>query len=214
MIAIGDQAFSGRGVLHLSQLEEIAVNTGRFSRSSYRRLLMAAGLLACAGAAHAQKDQAAPVKDFEARVSSYVQLEKTQSSPHKATDSPAKLADQHEQASAKMRTARPAARQGDIFTTEITAYFRRQLASTLNGPDGAKIKASLRHAEPVKKITLRVNEKYPQHIPLQSTPPTLLLNLPRLPKELQYRIVGNDLVLYDSNSDLVVDYIENALPGS
>jgi hypothetical protein len=189
------------------------VNTGAFSRSTYRRLLMTAGLLACAGAAHAQRDQAPAVKDFEARVSSYVQLEKNQSSPHKATDSPAKLADQHEHAAAKMRAARPSAKPGDIFAPDIAAYIRRQLASTLNGPDGAKIKASLRHAEPVKKITLHVNERYPQHIPLQSTPPTLLLNLPQLPKQLQYRIVGNDLVLYDSNSDLVVDFIENAVPG-
>lgn len=175
---------------------------------------MTASLLACAGAAPAQKNQAPAVKDFEARVSSYVQLEKSQSSPHKATDSPAKLADQHEQAAAKIQAARPAAKQGDIFTAEIAAYFRRQLASTLNGPDGLKIKASLRHAEPVKKISLRVNERYPQKVPLQSTPPTLLLNLPQLPKQLQYRIVGNDLVLYDSNSDLVVDFIENALQGS
>jgi hypothetical protein len=190
------------------------VGTSAFVWSRSRGLLMAAGLLACAGATHAQKDQAPAVKDFEARVSGYEQLEKGQSSPHKPTDSPAKLADQHEQAAAKMRAARAGAKQGDIFTAGIASYFRHQIASTLNGPDGAKIKASLRHAEPVKKISLRVNERYPQKIPLQSTPPTLLLNLPQLPKQLQYRIVGNDLVLYDSNSDLVVDFMENALPGS
>ena len=190
------------------------MNTSAFSRLTCRRLLMAASLLAYAGAARAQTDQAGLVKNFEARVSSYMQLEKSQSSPHKSTDSPAKLADQHQQAAAKMRAARPAAKQGDIFTADIAAYFRRQIASTLNGPDGAKVKASLRHAEPLKKISLRVNQRYPQSIPLQSTPPTLLLNLPRLPKELQYRIVGDDLVLYDSHSDLVVDFIENALPGS
>jgi hypothetical protein len=44
-------------------------------------------------------------------------------------------------------------------------------------------------------------------------PPTLLLNLPRLPNELQYRIVGTTLVLYDVSSNLIADLLPNALPG-
>ena len=56
-----------------------------------------------------------------------------------------------------------------------------------------------------------MNKKYPKNLPLQSTPPTLLLNLPLLPKELQYRIVGSTLFLYDEPSDLVVDLIPDAM---
>ena len=77
-----------------------------------------------------------------------------------------------------------------------------------------KVQASLRHAEPLKPIPLRVNDRYPRNMPLQSTPPTLLLNLPRLPDELHYRIVGRDLVLYDVTADLIVDLISNAVPAS
>ena len=43
-------------------------------------------------------------------------------------------------------------------------------------------------------------------------PPSLLMALPQLPRELDYRIVGRDLVLHDVNADLVVDIIPNALP--
>lgn len=80
------------------------------------------------------------------------------------------------------------------------------------GPHGPSIRASLRHAEPVS-IHLQINQSYPGNVPLQSTPPTLLLNLPQLPKGLEYRLLDNELVLRDADANIVVDYILNALPG-
>jgi hypothetical protein len=38
-------------------------------------------------------------------------------------------------------------------------------------------------------------------------PPSLLLNLPELPKELEYRFVGRELVLRDSAANLIVDVL-------
>jgi hypothetical protein len=70
----------------------------------------------------------------------------------------------------------------------------------------------LAHAEPLPKMKLQVNAKYPEQAPLQSTPPTILMNLPRLPKGLEYRFVGRDLILYDSATNLIVDYLHEALP--
>jgi hypothetical protein len=84
----------------------------------------------------------------------------------------------------------------------------------MQGLDGKNIKASLRHAEPLPNVHLEVNGKYPNNLPLQSTPPTLLMNLPYLPKELQYRVVGSALVLYDEASNLIVDFIPNAITTS
>ena len=174
-------------------------------------LFCAAILLSALGSAWAKVDDAQIVEDFEARVSSYVEVHKQQAGTGKPTDSPAKLAEQKDQKVEKMRAARPAAKQGDIFAPEIAGYFRRQIAATLAGPDGEKIRATLRHAEPLPNLHLEVNARYPQSVPLQSTPPTLLLNLPRLPDKLQYRIVGRALLLYDMGTDLIVDYIENAV---
>src|SRR5207248_4892695 len=82
------------------------------------------------------------------------------------------------------------------------------------GPRGEKLRASLRHAEPVKTLNLQVNDSYPQGVPLQSTPPSLLLDLPKLPSELEYRIVGRDLVLRDVKANLIVDFINNVIPAS
>jgi hypothetical protein len=45
-------------------------------------------------------------------------------------------------------------------------------------------------------------------------PPTLLQKLPKLPKELEYRIVGHNLVLLDTEPNLVVDVLSNAIPAA
>lgn len=66
----------------------------------------------------------------------------------------------------------------------------------------------MQHSEPVH-LHLRVNESYPANIPLQSTPPSLLLNLPMLPQEVEYRIEGRGLILLDVRANLVVDLIED-----
>ena len=85
------------------------------------------------------------------------------------------------------------------------------IAATISGPHGSDIRASLRRAEPVK-IQLQVNQSYPENLPLQSTPPSLLMNLPDLPKGLEYRVLGSELVLRDADANIVVDYVPNALP--
>jgi hypothetical protein len=59
---------------------------------------------------------------------------------------------------------------------------------------------------------LKVNAPYPDSAPLSSVPPSLLLKLPELPKELDYRFVGRNLILHEVNAGLIVDYIQNAIP--
>jgi hypothetical protein len=157
-------------------------------------------------------DDAQVIKDFESRVSTYLDLHNKEAGVKKPTDSAEKLAQQRDQMTEKIKAARSDAKQGNIFSPEIADYFRHQIAATLAGHDGAKVRSSLKHAEPVQGINVQVNGKYPQSVPLQSTPPTLLLNLPRLPKELEYRIVNRDLLLYDPAADLIVDFVSDAIP--
>jgi hypothetical protein len=169
-----------------------------------------AAVLLLAASAHPQ-DDTPTLKDFQQRIDKYMLLRKRQHVRVSASNSADQLAEQKQQAAEKMQTARPVARQGDIFTPAIAAYFKKQIAATMQGAEGAKIRASLQHAEPLPTIHLAVNAKYPKELPLQSTPPTLLMNLPPLPKDMQYRVVGSTLVLYDSTTDLVVDLILNAI---
>ena len=176
-------------------------------------VLLAGTWLAAASQGPDQDD--ATINDFESRVTKYLELRKKEAgSAPRPTNSPEKISDRQRNLAAKVKALRPDAKQGDIFTPEIADYVRRQIASTLAGHDGHKIRASLRHAEPVHALPLRINQTYPQGIPLQSTPATLLLNLPRLPKELEYRIVGHNLVLHDIAPNIVVDFVSDAIPSN
>ncbi len=174
--------------------------------------LLAAIVVMCLVSKVAGETNEKIVRDFEARVNKYLELRKNEAgSAPRPTDSQEKLSGNQRQAAAKVQNRRPSA-QGDIFTPEIADYIRRQIAAALAGPDGANTRASLRHAEPVSGVKLTVNQEYPQGLPLQSMPPTLLLVLPRLPKELEYRIVGRNLVLHDTVPNLVVDFVPDAIP--
>lgn len=113
-----------------------------------------------------------------------------------------------------VQQARADAKQGDIFTPEAGDVFRLLLGKTMAGEHGAKIRASLAHAEPIAPADLKVNAVYPNMHgqPLQSTPPSLLANLPLLPKGLEYRVAGRTLALRDTEANLVVDLLPDALP--
>jgi hypothetical protein len=163
-------------------------------------------------AAAQRKHDPPVVNDFEQRVQQYLDTHKKMHVAVKPSDSAAKIDQEKQQARHKIKQARPEATQGEIFTPAISTYFREQLALTLQGPEGSKVIASLRHAEPLPNLSLKVNSRYPRNLPLQSTPPTLLANLPYLPGELEYRIVGQTLVLYDVSSGLIADLLPNAIP--
>ncbi|MGA3041258.1 MAG: hypothetical protein ABSF54_10780 [Bryobacteraceae bacterium] len=165
-------------------------------------------------AAETVNQGAAILKDFDGRVVDYVKLHKTvQPESHrlKPTKSPEAIKHYQDSLARGIRAARRGARQGDVFTPKITAEFRRLIELTMHGPEAGAIRESLRHAEPLAPRALRVNEAYPPAIPLQSTPPSLLLNLPPLPAELEYRVVGHTLILRDKDANLIVDFIRNAI---
>jgi hypothetical protein len=158
--------------------------------------------------------QALALQDFQKRVDDFVRLEKNLAkglSATKPTTEPETILDRQHELAGKIRAARKQAKQGDIFTPDIAKEFRRLLALARQGQNDTHIKKSLERAEPVR-LTLHVNDAYPPDIPLQSTPPSILLNLPRLPPEVEYRIVGRTLVLRDIVANLVIDLIPDAVP--
>jgi hypothetical protein len=40
----------------------------------------------------------------------------------------------------------------------------------------------------------------------------VLQGLPALPEELEYRFIGNRLILMDVHAHLIADFVDNALP--
>ena len=160
-------------------------------------------------------EKIAGYKEFLNRVQAYVNLHKSIESTLpalKPTDLP-EMITAHQQALArKIREARPAARQGDIFTEDAREAFRRAIREEFQGPHGQGARNTIRQGEPLTKIHLRVNEPYPDGVPFTTVPPTLLLKLPKLPDQVAYRIAGRELILLDVEANLVVDRIPEIIP--
>jgi len=112
---------------------------------------------------------------------------------------------------ALVQKARRDASRGDIFGPAARALIRRVLARALAGPDGAQLRASIMDENP-GPLKIEVNGRYPDAAPRSSVPPPLLKVLPQLPEELEYRFIGDRLILVDLHAHIAVDYIENAIP--
>jgi hypothetical protein len=156
------------------------------------------------------------IQDFEKKLDDYAKLRKQAQSglPDPKNNSSAENIKQYQESLAQnIRSQRAQAKAGDIFTPPISQLFKELIATPMRDDTRGRIQASLRNAEPVRGLSLEVNQEYPQTSAMQSTPPTLLANLPKLPPELEYRIVGRELVLLDTKANLIIDLLPDALPG-
>ena len=159
--------------------------------------------------------QARAFQEFAEHVRQYVELQKKlgASLPALGPKEPQEKIVEHRKALAqKIREARYAAKRGDVFAPEIAEEFRHLIRRELQGSKGANSRKTIREGEPVKPRRLRVNDMYPEDLPMTTMPPSLLLKLPQLPQEVAYRIVGRDWVLLDVEANLIVDFIHEALP--
>ena len=160
-------------------------------------------------------EEARDLKTFADRVQAYVKMQKNleASLPTlKPTKDPAQIVEHQHALAGKIIEARRDARQGDIFTHEVTERFRKIIRKSFQGRQGRLARRTIQQDTPFKIVPMRVNDVFPDDIPLTTTPPTLMLKLPELPPELSYRFVGRDLVLKDIKAGLVVDLIPKAIP--
>ena len=159
-------------------------------------------------------EEARDFKIFTDRVQAYVKMQKDlkASLPTLNPTKDAARIIEHQQALARIiADARRDARQGDIFTPEVAKRFRKIIDRTFLGPEGRLARKTIQPDSPSKILVLHVNDVCPEEMQLITTPPTLLLRLPKLPQELAYRIVGHDLTLQDTEARLIVDLIPNAI---
>lgn len=114
----------------------------------------------------------------------------------------------------KLREARASAKPGEIFTPEAKPVILRLLATVFGGPEGKKLKASIMDENPLDPSAFRlsVNRRYPDSVPLTSVPADVLQTLPKLTEDLEYRFLGDALILLDAHAHIIADYIENAIP--
>ena len=148
------------------------------------------------------------------RVRDYIDLHTKleRSLPSLPTDATPQQIDKHQRAfEVLMRNARATAKPGDIFTPEARPVILRLLATVFGGPDGRQLKSSIMDENPVgRKVT--VNGRYPDNVPLSTIPPQVLQTLPKLSEDMEYRFVGDRLILLDTHAHVIADFIDNALP--
>jgi hypothetical protein len=112
----------------------------------------------------------------------------------------------------RVRAARAGAKRGDMFTPEATTLIRAIIKDEFKGRERVEFRDTVLKEAENKAVPLRVNYPYPETQELLEMPPTLLLRLPQLPKQLRYRFVRSNLLLVDRENGLIVDYMTNALP--
>ncbi len=150
---------------------------------------------------------------FKQRIDAYMELHRRlekQAPALKAKSEPEEIKASQDALATAIRAERKTAKQGDVFTPEIAALFRRLMYPELKGPDGADTKKAIKDDAPAA-VPLKVNTIYPDTAPLPTVPPNLLASVPQLPKDLEYRIVGRHLILRDVHANLIVDFIANAI---
>lgn len=151
---------------------------------------------------------------FEKRVKEYSRLreELEGKMPKLAPKSTPEQIQAHKTAfEATVRTARTSAKHGDLFTPDIAGYIRTTIRDEFKGKDRQELRKLVLEAD-TKGVPLRINYPYPDNKELVEMPPTLLLRLPQLPKQVRYRFVNRHMLLVDRENGLIVDYMLDAIP--
>ena len=108
--------------------------------------------------------------------------------------------------------ARPTARQGDIFTADVTRFFRIVMEETGSAADLGGITPLMdEDGRLLAGAHPAIHTPFPAWETREVATSTLFM-LPTLPRELEYRIVGYDLVLWDVSADLIIDVVPYAMP--
>jgi hypothetical protein len=150
--------------------------------------------------------------EFQERIDQYIAMRNKadDGAPRlKATEEPSEIQNAQQALAARIRAARPAAKQGDLFTAATAAHFRRLLRPELD-----KSTKDVIEEDNPGNFPFAVNDTYPEDQPRSTVPPNVLATLPGLPKDqaIEYRFVNKHLILLDARANLIMDYLPNAIP--
>ena len=149
---------------------------------------------------------------FQKRVQTYLDLRKdlTKKIPEvKETGDPAKISAREKTLGQAMATAREGSKPGEIFG-DLSSFLREIIAEDWQSRSPADQKAAL--SELPKNLKMTINQPYPTTLPLATVPANLLARLPKLPEELEYRLVDRQLILRDRDANLVIDVLSGTAP--
>ena len=147
--------------------------------------------------------------DFDARMLIYAELraDLQRGLPQlRLTDDPREILRAEHALAKRIRAVRAGAHGGEIFTPEIASAFRHALvletrpstcASVLDDNPG--------------NFSYSINDTYPKRRPLSTVPPGILILLPNLPAAVEYRFLGQHLILHDTRANVILDRIRDAI---
>ena len=156
----------------------------------------------------------AAINTFEKQVKGYIALRNKvrENAPKLSKDSTAEQIHAYRTTlEQSLRNARANAKRGEFFRPETADFIRRTLKIEFQGKDRKELREQIFETE-IQGVVLRVNYPYAQTAEFSEMPATLLAKLPTLPKELRYRFVGRNMLLVDRESDLIIDFMPEALP--
>jgi hypothetical protein len=171
-------------------------------------------LILASGVAVAQNTDKAAIDVFEKQVKSYIELRNKvrENVPKLSKDStPEQIHAYRTRLENSLRSARPNAKRGEFFQPATADFIRRTLKTEFQGKDRQELREKIFETE-TQGVVLRVNYPYAQTAEFSEMPATLLTKLPQLPNELRYRFVGRNMLLVDRESDVIIDFMPDALP--
>ena len=159
-------------------------------------------------------------KDFLDEVEEYVEVRRKARAelPTLKDDAePEEVTAYAKQLTTNIAARRKGAKPGDVFKPRAAAAFRRICRDELSRSRHER-KVVLTEGNPTgdeERIgvpRVAVNAQYIPASPLSTVPPTLLMALPPLPEQVEYRFVGRSLILRDTVANLIIDFVPNAVP--
>lgn len=155
------------------------------------------------------------IKRFEERVKQYVKLRESVKGkvPKLSKDSTPEQIAAYEKVSVEaLRAARAGAKPRELFTPDVAQFIRTTLKTEFKPTEKKEIRKVVLDKESTIPVPLKVNYPYPDPKEFVTMEPKVLLKLPQLPKQLKYRYVGRNLFLIDTDNNLIIDYMVDALP--
>lgn len=158
--------------------------------------------------------------EFSRRVEDYVKVHRAAAAsvpPLRSGTGAEEIATRQAALAEAIRARRPSAQRGDIFAPSVAPMIVGIAQAYLTSPEGAVARASLARENPgtetpATAVPLVVNGPYEADVSLSTVPSPLLMRLPTLPREVEFRFVGKDLVLRDTSANIIADYLVDVAP--
>jgi hypothetical protein len=157
---------------------------------------------------------AAAIAQFEAAIADYMALRqrlRDEIAGPVAGSTATQLTQASDSLAAAIQRARSGARPGSIFVVPVAVVVKRRVDDAIRHDNLGPVLANI-DDEPVTVRAPAIHLRFPAASQMATMPPSLLAALPQLPKELEYRIVGDSLVLRDVDAALIIDFISAAVP--